>query len=317
MNAWSPEDFDRSRPVAVILGGTSAERDISLKSGETVFHALVAHGVDARKIDPAEQPISSVEFRRHEVCFIALHGTYGEDGTIQRELSAREIPFTGCRSGASERTADKWNASAVIAAQARACRTPRQRAISNHGHVVPDWNTFPAVVKPVHQGSSVGLALVQNERELTVAIARAASVCEDADRAVVVESYVAGEEFTVAVFGRHAFTPISVRPAGEVFDFHSKYVSPESAYSLLDATSPLDQQLRTAAVEACELLDTTGLVRVDFIISKGDVYFLEINTIPGMTKRSLAPIAAAADGIEFGALCIAILADAVKQSLAR
>lgn len=315
MNAWSPEDFDRSRPAAVILGGASAEREISLKSGEAVFHALIAQGVDARKLDPAEQPISSVEFRRHEVCFIALHGTYGEDGTIQRELSARKVPFTGCRSAVAELTADKWKASDVIASRAHACRTPRQRALSNHGNVVPNWDSFPAVVKPVHQGSSVGLTLVQNERELTVAIAHAASVCEDADRAVVVESYVAGDEFTVTIFGRHAFTPISVRPAGEIFDFNSKYVSPESTFSLLDATSPLDQQLRTAAVEACELLDTTGLVRVDCIVSEGDVYFLEVNTIPGMTERSLAPIAAAADGIEFGALCIAILADGVKQSL--
>lgn len=312
MNSSSnqPAPFDRSRPVVVLAGGDSAEREISLKSGRAVLAALDRERVDARMVDVRDQSVTSVAFRDREVAFVALHGSYGEDGHCQRDLEASRVPYTGCGIKASRLAFDK---TASRRAAREAGLTVAEGIVWRLGEEVPKVE-LPVVVKPASQGSSVGLAYVDRSEELELALNNAAASGE-----VLVEQFVSGEEWTVAVFQGRVFPPVRVEHAGPLFDHSAKYESNDSRFSALeDRSDPRFDTLTLAADVAWRAFGATGLVRVDFILTfqqrgPGVPVFLEMNTIPGLTERSLAPIAAAAAGVTFGSLCLLMLADAVEQ----
>lgn len=302
--------FDLSRPVVVLAGGPSEEREISLKSGNAVAEALGAAGVDVRLVDPVDSLILSMSFRDREVAFVSLHGTYGEDGICQGELKRRGIPFTGTQDPPRLATAmDKFATRAIVSgAGVDVAWATRWQP----GQNLPRDVRFPVVVKPNRQGSSVGLSLVNSEEELPAALVSAsAGVGEEA----LIEQYIPGDEWTVAVFNGHAFPPLHIQHQSPLFDHEAKYASTQSRVTpLTDAADSRFDRLRNAGLVAYAATGLSGLARADFIWNEGRPYFLEINAIPGMTARSLAPVAAAAAGIDFQQLCLAMLADAIRQA---
>ena len=306
--SWTPLAFDCSRPVVVLAGGASSERDVSLRSGQAVLDALKSAELDVRMVDPAETPVQEIKFRPAEVAFITLHGAYGEDGQCQRELISRGIPFTGTQSPARlERAMNKAESREVVSAQGISVA----EGLTWHvGDPLPNM-TLPVVVKPNRHGSSVGLTLVRHEREWLDALAAAEGVEGNGD--VLIESYVPGEEWTVAVFDGHAFPPVRVDHQSELFDHTAKYSSSATSYTVLtDRDDNRFDLLRSTGARACKVLQMDGLARVDFIWNDGRPVFLELNANPGMTARSLAPLAAHAGGISFPHLCLGALAAACR-----
>lgn len=302
--------FDRSRPVVVLAGGHSAERDVSLRSGNAVHKALQKAGVMVRVIDPADQPISHIEFQPREVAFIALHGPYGEDGRCQCELAERGIPFTGTRD--PRRLAQTMNKDHTRRAVKSAGVAIARGTTWVSGDTRPQTLQFPLVVKPNEQGSSVGLSLVRDASDLDHALHLATS--SDPTGTALIEEYQPGDEWTVALLNAHAFPPVRIAHSEPLFDATAKYASAESRYEpLLNQDDIRFASLQATAHQAIAATGLTGLTRVDFIWNNGQPVFLEVNSIPGMTERSLAPMAAAAGGLSFADLCLAVLADAIAD----
>ena len=272
-----------SRPLVVLAGGPSVERDVSLRTGAAVAASLARSGHDVRTHDPPGT-LDGFAFRPGETAVIALHGAYGEDGTVQDELAARGVPFTGAGATASRRAFDKW-------AAREACGLDLAE-----GSLDPaGWGRFPCVVKPRRGGSSYGLSLVRSADELQAAVAKAGEP--------LIEVFVEGEEWTVALLDGEPLTPVRVRAAGAVFDTHAKYADPASRFEpSAGDDSARDAALREAAATACGKIAAAGLCRADFIWDGRRPVFLELNTVPGMTERSLAPLSAAASGIAFDEL---------------
>ena len=271
-------------PCVVLAGGVSVEREVSLRKGAAVAESLQRVGATVRTIDPPGS-LDGFAFEAGEVAVIALHGAYGEDGTVQRELSSAGVPFTGAGVAASRLAFDKW------AAREAAGVEVADGSLSPRG-----WSQFPCVVKPRRGGSSFGLSLVRTADDLPAA-------WEAAGEDPLVEAFVDGEEWTVAVLGGRAMTPVRVRPAGEIFDTRSKYDDARSRFEpLADTNDARYESLRTAAATAAANLGAGGLCRSDFIWSDGRPVFLELNTVPGMTDRSLAPLSAAVSGLSFDTL---------------
>lgn len=290
--------------IAVLCGGTSAEREISLQSGTAVANALRQRGHRATVIDPQQTDVRSFCFSPFDVVFIALHGTFGEDGDVQRLLERGGIPFTGSGSGASRLAFHK------SAAKERFVQfhVPTPPAALVHETLTPDRLAgraqtigFPLVVKPDAQGSSLGVSLVQNPAELSSALQQ----CFSYHPFGLLEGYVSGTEWTVAVFDETVFPPLRIEPKSRFFDYRAKYEDDRTGYGTAEnMASPLQTALTTTARRACRALGTRGAARVDLIVDEGGrPWVLEVNTIPGMTDHSLLPQAAAAAGVPFPELC--------------
>jgi D-alanine-D-alanine ligase len=292
--------------VAVLLGGDSSEREISLLSGNAVLKALLRRGVDAQAFDPGQRPVQDLVGAGFERAWIALHGPGGEDGLIQGALEWLGIPYTGSGVLASALTMDKLKTKRVVVGAGLAA--PPYTVLSNTQdleHALRDIG-LPLMVKPASQGSSVGISKVKTAAELPQAYAEARAV----DPLVFAERFVEGQEFTVGVLGRNALPSIRIQPATEFYDYQAKYFRDDTQYhcpSGLDAAA--EAELSAAALATFRVTDCTGWGRVDFMreASTGKFYFIEINTTPGMTDHSLVPMAARQAGIDFDELVWRVL----------
>jgi len=305
--------INNSLRVALLLGGDSAEREISLASGAGVAAALQRAGHLVVAIDPATQDLATIAWQTFDVCFIALHGGAGEDGRIQRQLARLGVPYTGSGPEASELAMSK-SASKERFLEA-GVPTPRYRLFSTSdsplriAELVAQVG-YPAIIKPESQGSSLGVSCVRSIAQLEEALLQ----CARFDRFGLAEQFIAGREFTVAVLDRQALPVLEIVSAQGLFTYESKYQSQQTEYRFdCDLPPGLDVYMQDTAVAAAASLGTTGLVRVDLMLdTTGQPWVLEVNTVPGMTERSLAPKAAARAGIDMTTLCDQL----VRQPLA-
>jgi len=291
--------------VAVLLGGRSAEREVSLKSGAAVMAALQASGVDAHAFDPAVENLQALVDGGFDRVFIALHGRYGEDGTVQGALELLGIPYTGSGVMASALGMDKWRSKLVW--QAAGLPVPDYALLDEHS----DWKNvaqqlgLPLFVKPANEGSSVGISKVKATEELQAAYREAARH----DKLVLAESYIGGGEYTVAILGEQALPVIKIEPANEFYDYEAKYLRNDTRYLCpSDLDDDQEMEMQQLAKQAFALIGGQGWGRVDFLKDEeGNPYLLEANTSPGMTDHSLVPMAARQAGMSFGQLVLSIL----------
>ncbi len=299
--------------VAVMLGGTSAEREVSLNSGAAVLAALQSRGVDAHAFDPAERPLSDLLAAGFARVFIALHGRGGEDGCLQGALTLMNLPFTGSGVLASALAMDKWRSKLVW--QALGLPIPEFALLTADSDfaAVAARLGLPLFVKPAREGSSIGIVKVKTVAELPAAYLEAARH----DSLVLAERALSGGEYTVTLLGggeggktpARALPSIRIVPSTEFYDYDAKYFRDDTRYlcpSGLDAER--EAQMRELALQGYQALGCRGWARIDFLVDTvGNPYLLEANTAPGMTSHSLAPMAARADGLEFADMCVRIL----------
>ncbi|MCC6535107.1 MAG: D-alanine--D-alanine ligase [Burkholderiales bacterium] len=291
--------------VAVLLGGRSAEREVSLKSGAMVLQALLGRGVDAHAFDPAERQLEALIAERFDRVFIALHGRFGEDGTVQGALELMGLPYTGSGVMASALAMDKWRTKLIW--QALGIPTPAHvllAADSDWAGVAAELG-LPLMVKPACEGSSIGISKVTSIEQLEPAYALAARH----DTSVLAERFVDGAEYTIAILAGHALPVIKLETPRAFYDYEAKYHADDTRY-LIPCGLALEREraLQALALEAFHALGAEGWGRVDFMLDRaGAPYCLEVNTIPGMTDHSLVPMAARARGIAFDQLVIDIL----------
>jgi D-alanine-D-alanine ligase len=294
--------------VAVLLGGRSAEREVSLKSGSAVLAALQRSGVDAHPFDPSEHNLQSLRDDRYDRVFIALHGRYGEDGTVQGALELLGIPYTGSGVLASALGMDKWRTKLVW--QAANLPIPAYVMV-DHGC---DWQAvvrqlgLPVFVKPANEGSSVGITKVKVIGDFPAALRDARSY----DALVMAEQSIGGGEYTVAILGDQALPVIKIEPAKEFYDYEAKYLRDDTRYLIPSGLSAAKEaEMQHLARRAFALLGGQGWGRVDFLLDESaNVYLLEANMSPGMTDHSLVPMAARHAGISFDQLVLRILESA-------
>jgi len=291
--------------VAVLLGGRSAEREISLQSGHAVLDALRRGGVDAYPFDPAEQALEALLHQGFNRAFIALHGRFGEDGTIQGVLEWLGLPYTGSGVMASALAMDKWRTKLIW--QATGIQSPRYellQADSNFEQVAETLG-LPLIVKPAREGSTIGLSKVHHKQDLAAAYQLAAQH----DGLVLAEEFIAGTELTVTILGVTPLPVVKIEIAGELYDYEAKYFSNETKYFCPSGLpEELESIIQNQALRAYQMLGCQGWGRVDLILSQtNQLYFLEANTSPGMTSHSLVPMAARTAGISFEDLVLRIL----------
>jgi D-alanine-D-alanine ligase len=293
--------------VAVLMGGPSAEREISLLSGNAVLAALRGKGVDAHAFDPAERSLYALKSEGFQRVFIALHGRFGEDGTVQGALEVLGIPYTGSGVMASALAMDKWRTKLVWIASG--IPTPKYRVVDAD----TDWLSvvaelgLPLIVKPAREGSTIGLSKVTtvDHDELALAHAEAAKH----DKLVLVEEFVAGVELTASIVNERALPLIRIEAPEGNYDYHHKYFSDETRYycpcGLPEAT---EHAIQAQSLDAFTIVGCTGWGRLDLILKRDGAWsFLEVNTSPGMTGHSLVPMAAKQAGTSFPDLCVEIL----------
>jgi D-alanine-D-alanine ligase len=302
------EEFGR---VAVLYGGRSAERDVSLDTGRAVLGALLARGVDAVGWDPAEHSLSDLATAGFDRVWIALHGPGGEDGAIQGALQWIGLPYTGSGVMASALAMDKVRSKRVF--DAAGIPTPDYAIVRNRSHAVLAAEDFgyPLILKPACQGSSVGMTKVFDPEDLNAAVDLALSF----DDVAIVERCIVGDEYTVAVLQGEALPSIRIETPRVFYDYRAKYESDRTRYHCPGTASvDLEQQYASLALAAFAELGCSGWGRIDFMTgSDGQPLVLEVNTVPGMTSHSLVPMAAKTSGIDFEELCWRILETSCKD----
>jgi len=308
-NHVDPAQFGK---VAVLMGGMSAEREVSLKSGTAVLMALTAKHVDAHGIDVDTNVMSVLAAGHFDRVFLALHGRGGEDGTIQGALELLGLPYTGSGVMASALAMDKLRTKYLWMGQG--LPTPGYCTLtsdSDFAAVVQKYG-LPLMVKPAHEGSSIGMAKVTQADQLESAYLNAAKY----DSEVFVEQWITGKEYTVAILGDIALPLIRLETPNAFYDYDAKYVANTTGYHIpcgLDATE--EKKLQDLALKAFQSIGAHGWGRVDVLCdAKGNPYLIELNTIPGLTDHSLVPMAAKAAGIDFDELMIRILQTSFERS---
>ncbi|MCO5053002.1 MAG: D-alanine--D-alanine ligase [Verrucomicrobiae bacterium] len=293
--------------ITVMLGGPSAEREVSLRSGASVAAALRSLGHRVAELDP-QSPDWKLPSPT-DVVFLALHGTYGEDGTVQAELEQRGVPYTGCDAAASRIGFDKaLTKEALVAA---GVPTARSLVVATSDTPWPTgWNP-PLVIKPVRQGSSVGLQFVERREEWSTALAEALRH----DSRVLVEEKIIGRETTVGILDDQPLPIVEVRPKSGTYDYQNKYTAGRTDYFCpADFDPATTERIQAAGRAAFKAVGGRDYARVDVMVrTNGDPVVLEINTLPGMTETSLLPKAAAAAGITYPELCQRMVALALKR----
>ncbi len=299
--------------VAVLMGGSSAERDISIMSGTGVLKALQSRGVDAHAFDPAQRDLGELKREGFARCFIALHGRFGEDGTVQGALELLGIPYTGSGVMASAIAIDKVMTKRIWLAEG--LPTPQWRKVASAAATRAAFAELgaPMIVKPAREGSSIGLSKVMSLEECDAAYARAAK--EDAQ--VLCEQFVSGEEVTVPVLGSgaqaRALPVIRIVAPGGNYDYQHKYFTDDTQY-LVPCGLPAgeEEKIQALVLQAFQVLGCRGWARADVMIDARtrQPYLLEINTAPGMTGHSLVPMSARAAGISYEDLCVLLLQNA-------
>lgn len=293
--------------VAVLFGGTSAEREVSLNSGSRVLAALKRQGVDAHAFDPAAMPLDAL--RAYDRAFIALHGRHGEDGTIQGVLELMGVPYTGSGVMASAVGMDKWRTKLLWKAAGLPVPDYALLDADSDFAEIEEELGLPLFVKPACEGSSIGISMVRRRGDLAAAYALAAKY----DPLVIAERGILGGEYTVGILGDQVLPIIRIEPATEFYDYEAKYNRDDTRYhcpcGLPDAQ---EMRIREQAMAAFRVLGGRGWGRVDFLMDEdGNPHFLEVNTSPGMTDHSLVPMAARVAGIDYDALVLKVLALAV------
>lgn len=294
--------------TAVLMGGFSAEREVSLTSGQAILTALRSRGVDAHAFDPQQTLLSELKAQGFQAAFNILHGTYGEDGTVQGALEALGIPYTGCGVLASALGMDKYRCKLIW--QALGLPVPEFAVLSDESDfaAVEARLGLPLFIKPAAEGSSVGVHKVKTAGELAekYRLLRSQNLHGD----ILAERFIGGGEYACGVIGGRALPTIRIIPQNEFYDYEAKYQRDDTIYLCPSDLSPQDeQQMRELAVRAYAAIgggDAWG--RVDFLKdTDGKLYILEVNTLPGMTSHSLIPKAAAQEGTDFADLCLQIL----------
>jgi D-alanine-D-alanine ligase len=303
------KDFGK---VAVLLGGTSAEREISLISGAAVLAALQAAGVDAFAFDPAAQPVWKLADMQVQRVFSILHGGAGEDGTVQGALDLLKIPYTGSGVLASALAMDKIRTKWIW--QAAGVPTPRSRRVqsASEGAAVIAEFGLPLIVKPVREGSSIGVTKVANPEEFAAAFAAAQTLPDGRMEYVMAEEFVAGTELTAAVLGHTVLPLVRIEAPEGRYDYQNKYFTDVVHYHCpAGLSADVEKEIGKTVLAAFDALDCRGWGRADLILrADGSYSLLEMNTAPGMTGHSLVPMAARAAGIEFNDLVLKILGEA-------
>ncbi len=292
--------------VAVLMGGKSAEREISLMSGGGVLKALRSKGVDAHEFDPSKRDLADLRREGFARCFIALHGRGGEDGTIQGGLECLGIPYTGSGVLGSAIAMDKWRTKMIWLANG--LPTPRYRMLSAHD----DWDAvardlgLPLIVKPANEGSTLGLTKVTAAAQLPAAYELAAKKFHDM---ALAEQFIDGPEFTASILGETALPLIRIEAPQGNYDYQNKYFTDDTKYHCPCGLPAAEEQaLQALAVRAFRLVGCTGWGRVDLMLDRsGKPSLLEVNTSPGMTGHSLVPMAARQVGIAYEDLCVKVL----------
>lgn len=305
-----PEDLGR---VAVLYGGISAERDISLASGEAVLKGLINSGVDAFGMDITDDAIKLLLELDCDRVFIAMHGVGGEDGKIQAVLEWLNIPYTGSDVSASSIAMDKLKTKLLW--QGLKLPTPKFEMLNlkTDYQTVLDKLGGQCFVKPVCEGSSLGMSVAITAGEFE----RAHKYAMGFDRQVIAETRIIGKEFTVAILNGAALPAIELNTKNVFYDYDAKYVSEQTEYMCpCNLSDEKQSELCELAIDAYEVVGCQGWGRVDFMQDeKGDFYLLEVNTVPGMTSHSLVPMAAKKAGLSFGDLLIEILMDTLDEPL--
>jgi D-alanine-D-alanine ligase len=308
----SETSADRFGKVAVLFGGRSAEREISIRSGTGVLAALRRQGVDAHAFDPAERPMDDLRREGFERAFIALHGRYGEDGTVQGALELLGIPYTGSGVMASAIAMDKVRTKQIWIAQG--LPTPEYRTISANS----EWNELasalglPLIVKPAHEGSTLGLSKVTSVAQLPAAYALAAGY----DVSVLAERFIAGRELTVPLLGEgataRALPVIEIRAPEGNYDYQNKYFTDDTKYLCpAPLSDDVTREVQALVVAAYRALRCSGWGRADLMLdSENRPWLLEMNTSPGMTDHSLVPMSARAEGVSYDELVLQVLSTA-------
>jgi D-alanine-D-alanine ligase len=291
--------------VAVLLGGKSAEREVSLKSGGMVLAALRKKGVDAHPFDPKERDVQDLVKERFARVFIALHGRFGEDGTLQGVLEWLGIPYTGSGVLASALAMDKVRTKRLWAAEGLPT-APYEilTGETNLGAVAKRLGT-PLFVKPASEGSSVGMTKVKKANDLEEAYALAVNY----DPVVIAEKFIDGPELTVAIVGERVLPIIRIETPREFYDYEAKYIANDTRYLIpCGVSEKKEKELQVLCLKAFRALGCRGWGRVDLMLDKrGRPFLLEVNTSPGMTDHSLVPMAARAVGISYEDLCVKVL----------
>jgi len=291
--------------VAVLLGGKSAEREVSLKSGGMVLKALKSRGLDAHGFDPSERDFEILKKERFERAFIALHGRFGEDGTVQGILEWLGIPYTGSGVLASALAMDKLRTKRIWAAEK--LPTPKYELLAQdtNWRIAARRLGVPMMVKPASEGSSIGMSKVRAAAKLEDAYRLAAKY----DRVVIAEEFIDGMELTCGILGAHALPLIRLETPREFYDYEAKYLADDTRYILPSGLpAKKEHELQELCLAAFRTLGCEGWGRVDLMLNRrGRPYLLEVNTSPGMTDHSLVPMAARAVGLSYEDLCVKIL----------
>lgn len=298
--------------VAVLMGGPSAEREISLISGAAVLAALKSKDIDAHAFDPAERELFELKRHGFDRAFIALHGRYGEDGTVQGALEVMRIPYTGSGVMASALAMDKWRTKLVW--EASGIPTPRFAMVT----AATAWDRvvellgLPIIVKPVREGSTIGLTKVAAAAALPAAHELAARY----DELVIAEEFIVGQELTASVLGEAALPLVRIEAPQGNYDYRNKYFTDDTKYYCpAGVPEALEAAIRAVTLESFRVLGCRGWGRADLILRPDGSYsFLEMNTSPGMTGHSLVPMAAKAAGLGYAELCVRILEGARLDS---
>jgi len=307
MSCYSREEL-KLKKIGVLMGGLSAEREVSFKTGQAALDALLELGYDAVAVDAGHNLAEQLVQLKIDVAFIALHGRFGEDGRVQGVLEMMQIPYTGSGVMSSSIAIDKIMTKKLLLYHE--LPTPGFDCIRNGdstAELLERCQHLPLVVKPSREGSTIGITIAKTREELRHGIETAATM----DGTVLIEDFIDGAELTVSVLNGEALPIIKIVPKSGFYDYQAKYQSNDTEYLV---PAPIDvvsyQQVQQAAVKAYNVLGCRGAARVDFMFREREFYCIEINTIPGMTQTSLLPKAAQEAGINFCQLVEAMLLDA-------
>lgn len=304
------ENVQKFGKVAVVCGGFSAEREVSLNSGKAVLNALQSVGVDAHHFDPQQTDISKL--REYDRVFNVLHGTFGEDGSLQGVLDGFNIPYTGCGVLASAIAMDKFRNRLIW----QALGLPNVPYVVLHDDTdfakVEQDLGLPLFVKPAAEGSSVGVVMIENAGNL----ADVYPTLKQYHGEILAEKAITGGEYACSLLGGQALPSIRIIPAGKFYDYEAKYNRNDTIYQCpSDLTAEQEREMGEIALKAFSAIGGRGWSRVDFLKdNNGKLYLLELNTVPGMTDHSLVPIAAKAKGMDFASLCVKILEETLNKN---
>ena len=297
-----------SSPLAVLYGGESPEREVSLNSGGAVMAALDRLAIPYIAIDAVGDWWAQFEKAGCEYALIMLHGGAGENGEVQAFLAEKGVPFTGSDAEASRIAMDKHSAKNVFRRVGVSTADSITVYEGDSLDTVPDILGSKVIVKPVHEGSSVGMSIATDLETLQNAVNNALEF----DRSILLEPFLSGPEYTVAILGEQSLPAIELVPDGDFYDYHAKYVSNNTRYICpANVSDELAETLASTAIKAFHSIGCSGWGRVDLMMDGDELYVLEVNTVPGMTDHSLVPKAAANAGIDFDQLVLRITAQAV------